>query len=331
MFPDKIYYEPNSLDYELGKQLKEKYKHLPWQEIKSHNKIDELRTNANSEFIAMKRHLIIGIRKTHNYVPNSKISDYLVPYTSSGCSAACLYCYLVCHYNKCAYLRLFVNREQMLEKIIKTINHSEKPLTLEIGSNSDLVLENTITKNLEWTIEHFKPKKDGFLTFPTKFCMVESLLPLNHQGRVIFRVSVNPEEIIKTIELGTSPLVKRVQALNQMCDAGYKVGLLIAPVILLENWKVLYQKLIDQLSFLLSQKVKKEASIEIIFMTYSFVHRAINSEAFPDLDSLYKKEQMTGRGMGKYSYHNTLREEGETFLRKELEEKLKGMPILYIV
>ena len=34
-------------------------------------------------------------------------------YTSSGCTAACMYCYLVCNYNKCAYLRLFVNREQM--------------------------------------------------------------------------------------------------------------------------------------------------------------------------------------------------------------------------
>ena len=67
----------------------------------------------------------------------------------------CMYCYLVCNYNKCAYLRLFVNREQMLDKIIKTCNESEKELILEIGSNSDLILENTITGNLEWTIENF--------------------------------------------------------------------------------------------------------------------------------------------------------------------------------
>ena len=110
----------------------------------------------NKEFIEMKRNLIIGTRKTHKFVENHKISDYLVPYTSSGCSAACMYCYLVCNYNKCSYLRLFVNREKMLDKIIKTAEKEERELTFEIGSNSDLVLENTITGNLVWTIENFK-------------------------------------------------------------------------------------------------------------------------------------------------------------------------------
>ena len=39
---------------------------------------------------------------------------------------------------------------------------SEKELTLEIGSNSDLILENTITNNLVWTIENFKKSKKGY-------------------------------------------------------------------------------------------------------------------------------------------------------------------------
>ncbi|HCX79085.1 MAG TPA: spore photoproduct lyase, partial [Firmicutes bacterium] len=46
----------------------------------------------------------------------------------------CLYCYLVCHYNKCSYLRLFVNREEMLKKLLKTAAAS-RDLTFEIGSN----------------------------------------------------------------------------------------------------------------------------------------------------------------------------------------------------
>ena len=58
----------------------------------------------------------------------------------------CLYCYLVCNFNKCSYLRIFVNREEMLDKIIKTANKSDKELIFEIGSNSDLVLENMITR-----------------------------------------------------------------------------------------------------------------------------------------------------------------------------------------
>jgi hypothetical protein len=118
--PHKIYYEEAALNYELGKFLREKYKHLEWIPIENHNNIPFLRANPNSEFLRMKQDIVVAVRKTHNYVPNYKTSDYLVPYTSSGCSAACLYCYLVCNYNKCSYLSLFVNREQMLDKIIKT-------------------------------------------------------------------------------------------------------------------------------------------------------------------------------------------------------------------
>ena len=113
--PDKIYCEDGIENYELGKELLEKYKDIPKIAIENHNNIEEMRKKENSEFAKMKRNLIIGTRKTHKYVPNSKISNFLVPYTSSGCIAACMYCYLVCNYNKCAYLRLFVNREQMLK------------------------------------------------------------------------------------------------------------------------------------------------------------------------------------------------------------------------
>lgn len=331
MFPDKIYYEPAVLDYELGRQLKETYKSLPWSEIESHNRIDELRTNPNSQFAHMKRHLIIGVRKTHKYVPNSKVSDFLVPYTSSGCTAMCLYCYLVCNYNKCAYLRLFVNREEMLEKIKKHANKEARNYTYEIGSNSDLVLENTITGNLEWTIKNFAHNPYGRLTFPTKFHMVDSLLPLDHQGKIIFRMSVNPDEIINKIELGTSSLSERIKAVNQMCDADYPVGLLIAPVILTDDWKNQYSRLISQLADELSPKVKRTAFIEIIFMTYSFVQNAINTDAFPNGVQLLDKELMTGRGRGKYCYRQELRDDGEDFLRNQLQEKLREMNILYVV
>lgn len=329
MFPDKIYYEEAVLNYPLGMYLKQKYNDKVWIPIKSHNKIDELRSRPNTDFHELKQYLIIGVRKTHKFVPNAKVSDYLVPYTSSGCSAKCLYCYLVCNYNKCSYLRLFVNREQMLDKIIKTAEQASEELTFEIGSNSDLILENAITSNLIWTIERFANSKKGYLTFPTKFSGVAPLLPLNHRGKIIFRMSVNPTEVIRQVEIGTSPLESRIRALNQMCDAGYPSGLLIAPVIFLSGWKQLYDNLITQLSELLSAKVKKTGFIEIIFMSYSFVHRKINEEAFPDSPELYDNTLMTGRGRGRYTYKNDIRQEAEEFFRAELAKKLPDMRILY--
>lgn len=197
--PQAIYFESNIKNYELGRELMSKYKDIPKFEIENHNNIEEMRNKPNKEFANMKRNLIIGIRKTHKFVENHKTSDFLVPYTSSGCTASCLYCYLVCNYNKCSYLRLFVNREQMLDKIIKTAEKADKNLNFEIGSNSDLILENTITNNLKWTIENFSQTKKGNLTFPTKFDMVDNILNLNHEGKVTIRMSMNPEEIINRV------------------------------------------------------------------------------------------------------------------------------------
>lgn len=329
MIPSSIYYEPDILNYEMGKNLHLKFEELPWIPIESHNNIEELRTKENTEFAALKQLLILGVRKTHKYVENHKVSDYLVPYTSSGCTAMCLYCYLVCNYNKCSYLRIFVNREQMMERLIRYSNKSERELIFELGSNSDLILENTITNNLPWTIEQFVKEGKGKITFPTKFSMVDSLLSLNHQNRVIFRMSVNPTYIIQNIEIGTTSLVKRIEAINKMAEAGYKVGILIAPVILVDNWKVLYTELLDILNDVLSPKMKQQMFIEIIFMTYSFVHRQINNQAFPESIELYNKDFMTGRGMGKYCYRPEFRAKGEEWLRTEIEKRFGIGKILY--
>ncbi len=331
MFPEKIYYEPKIEEYAMGKSLMLKYKDVPWIPIENHNNIFELRTRPNQDFIDMKKYLIIGTRKTHKYVDNFKISDYLVPFTSSGCPAMCLYCYLVCNYNKCSYLRVFVNHEHMLERLIKKSATFESEKVFEIGSNSDLIIENKITGSLPETIEQFAKYGKGAITFPTKFGMVEDLLPLNHQGKVIFRMSLNPEEIIKDIEIGTSNLNFRMKALNDMYEAGYKVGILIAPVIMIEGWKFIYTKLLDQLADKLPPKLKEQIQFEIIFMTFSYVQRAINEQAFPEKNSLYHQELMTGRGRGKYCYKQSYREDGERFLREEISRRFHNKSIVYIV
>ena len=327
--PDAIYYEEKVKDYELGRELLDKYKNVPQFVIENHNNIEEMRKKENKEFPKMKRNLILGIRKTHKFVPNNKISNYLVPYTSSGCIAMCLYCYLVCNYNKCAYLRIFVNREEMLEKIIKVSNESKEELVFEIGSNSDLILENTITKNLRWTIENLQRAEKGYITFPTKFDMVDDILDVEGKERVIIRMSFNPKEIIQKIEMGTSSLENRVKAINKLAKAGYKVGILIAPVIFVENWKNLYKELIIYLKEKLSDEVKNTLFFEVIFMTYSYVHRKINEEAFPGAIDLYNKELMTGRGKGKYTYKQDQRRIGEEYIKKLLDEYFPKNKIVY--
>ena len=102
------------------------------------------------------------------------------------------------------------------------------------------------------------------LTFPTKFDMVDPILNLDHQGKIIVRMSVNPQEIISQIEIGTSPLKNRIQAINKLKKAEYKVGILIAPVVLVDDWKEKYTELVKYLYENLDEEVKKDIFFEMI-------------------------------------------------------------------
>ena len=161
--------------------------------------------------------------------------------------------------------------------------------------------------------------------------MVDDILSLNHKGKVTVRMSVNPRYIINRVEFGTSRLDARINAINKLAEAGYNVGILIAPVIMVENWKEMYLELIKILDSKLSKKVKKEAFFEIIFMTYSYVHTKINEEAFTNSINLYNKEIMKGGGRGKYRYKEEYKKDGELFLREQMNKYFPNNKIEYIV
>ena len=135
--------------------------------------------------------------------------------------------------------------------------------------------------------------------------------------------------LLKKSNFGTSPLKNRIVAINKLAKAGYKIGIIIAPVILVDNWQTLYKNLIIQLETSLCIEAKKKVFFEVIFMTYSYIHRAINTEAFPKALDLYDNEKMKNRGLGKYAYKQNYREEGEKYLKDLLERYFPKNKIIY--
>ena len=330
--PQRVYVENGCESYSLGRTLTEKYRSMGIEiiPIEDHNKIPELRERPDSDFPKLKRYLVLGIRKSLTHQRNNKTSDFLVPYTSSGCSAMCLYCYLVCTYYKSAYLRVFVNRDQMMEKLKKAAQKYPGSV-FEIGSNSDLVLENSVSGSLEWTIEQFADVQNARLTLPTKFDMVNGLLPLKHGDNVTIRMSLNPDEIIRRVEFGTSRLDNRIEALNKLHHAGYDVGILIAPVILMDGYEALYDGLLQRMAEHIDPEILRGMPLEIIFMTYGTVTKQINEQAFPGAVPLYDKENMTFCGRARFGYTQPTKAEVSEFLRKRITYWLPEARIAYIV
>jgi spore photoproduct lyase len=328
--PEKLYIEKGCENYRLGKELMEKYadKEMVW--VDDHNKIPELRERPDADFPKLKRYLVLGIRKSLAHQKNNKTSDFLVPYTSSGCGAMCLYCYLVCTYYKSAYLRVFVNREAMMDKLIRAAEKFPGSV-FEIGSNSDLVLENSVSGNLEWTIREFRGVQNARLTLPTKFDMVDPLLSLNHGGNVTIRMSLNPGEVIRRVEFGTSELHERIEALNKLYRAHYDVGILVAPIILIDGYEALYESLFQTMAAELDPGLLRGVPLEIIFMTYGMVTRNINEQAFPNAVALYNKENMAFCGRARYGYTQEVKQRVSAFLRDRIAYYLPEARIAYIV
>ena len=331
--PTKVYFEPVVATYEQGKYLLDKYEALGIETIpiEAHHKIDELRNRPNIEYTKMKRYLILGTRKTIKLIPNDKSADYIVPFTSSGCTAMCLYCYLMCHFNTNSYLRVFMNRDDMIAKVKKNIKKVGEHKIYELGCNSDMVLENTITGNLRWAIEEFGKLTNATATFATKFHMVDDLLTARHNGNTQIRMSVNPHDLIQKVEYGTSTLKQRIEAANKMYDAGYRVGLNIAPIMLVENYKEQYEGLFKTLKRDLSEGVKNQLFIEVIFMTYGTENYYINTESMPNAINLLEKDKMRPKGPGKYTYKSEYRNPAQEFIETLIEKYLPEATISYIV
>lgn len=333
LVPEKVYYETEVENYPLGIELLHRYQNQRVEliNIQNHNKIPELRELPDSEFVKMKKYLILGIRKTTRLIPNNRSADFIVPFTSSGCSAMCLYCYLVCTFFKNSYLRIFVNREDMITQVKKKAQKLGEEKVYEIGCNSDMVLENQLTGNLRWAIEQFAGIENARCTFATKFADVDDLLDIDHNGHTQMRISVNPAEIIKRAEIGTARLQDRIDAANKMYNAGYKVGINVAPIVLMDDWREQYSSLFDELHEKLDDQLKKDTFFELIFMTYGLANEKINEAALPGTINIFEKEKMKPKGRGKYHYKPDISSQARDFFERLIAEKFPQAKISYIV
>lgn len=331
--PKKVLYEEAIFDYPLGVELFNRYKNLGIDMIKidKHHNVPFIKDASDEKFIEFKKYIVLAVRKSLTLSPNKLSADFIVPFTSSGCSAMCTYCYLVCNFFKGSYLRIFVNRDAIMNSVKKKANKIGETKIYEIGSTSDMVLENTITGNLRWAIEEFGKMDNAICTFATKFSMVDDLLDIKHNGHTRMRISVNPDEIISKIEIGTSSLDNRIKAANKMFLAGYKVGINLAPIILVDDWKTLYKNMFEKLSDKLNPKLKEKLFIEMIFMTYGIANDKINSVAMPNVKNVFDKQNMTPKGRGKYCYKKNIRDDATYYFKELIKKYLDDIKISYIV
>ncbi len=122
-------------------------------------------------------------------------------------------------------------------------------ITLFEGSAvSDPLFAEPFTHAVSRAVEYFAPEEHSMFRFVTKSDYVDTLLHLEHRGKTRIRYSINTPRIIKKYEPGLPSLEKRLQAMKKLYQAGYPIGLMIAPIFLDAGWKEEYRGLFKTLA-----------------------------------------------------------------------------------
>ena len=334
--PKRVLFEARSLEYQRGVDMHQKFIGLkiPVEVMGKGNRVSGIANHPPARaWNEAKDTLVVRVRDTKKFETCRPSANFQLPLASS-CPGKCEYCYLHTTLGKKPYIRVYANLEEILERAQSYIRERlPEDTVFEGAATSDPLPVEPYSGSLADTITFFGRQEKAWFRFVTKFNQVDSLIELKHNGRTRFRFSVNTEKIIAHWEHGTPNLDSRLDALARVAQAGYPMGVIIAPVVLDESWQKDYGRLLNELSNRL-QGVE-DLTIEIILHRYT--DRAKNTilDIFPSSSLPMEKEDRVYKygqfGYGKWVYPKDIYKLAEEFFRAKISTLLAKAKIEYLV
>nr|WP_314445730.1 radical SAM protein [uncultured Sphingomonas sp.] len=262
---------------------------------------------------------------------------------AEGCPAHCAYCYLAGSLKGPPITRVYANLDEITAALpaylgqgritSRSRTRAHEGTTFEASCYTDPLALEPLTGSLAALIRFFGAwDADVQLRFTSKFADVSSLLGLPHAGRTRMRASVNPPAYHR-FEAGTDPVVARLAALRRMGQAGYKVGLTIAPIIAAEGWREAYAELIDAAAEQLRGLPGLDLTAELITHRFTPGSREVLTSWYPgsdlEMDPDRRAERRTKFAGTKFVYPPELMNELKTFFHDQLAARLPEARILY--
>ncbi|MFZ7103577.1 MAG: spore photoproduct lyase [Peptococcaceae bacterium] len=336
--PKRAFFEPEALDYPLGRKIYDTLKELgvPIQKTPSHNRITGIPGKTPQEqYLEGKNTMVIGIRRTMNFQTCKPSAHYQLPLTTS-CSGKCEYCYLNTTLGKKPYLRVYVNTTEILQKTQEYIDRSQPALTVfEGAATSDPLPTEPYTGNLARTIEFFARQEYGRFRFVTKFVNVESLLHLAHNQHTRFRFSLNSNYVINKFEHNTPGLSRRIAAAGKVSGADYPLGFIIGPIIKYAGYQKEYRQLLQDLRATLNPQAFPGLAFELITHRYTKKAKEQILDVFPSTElpmlEAERKFKYGQFGYGKYVYPPETMAELKEFFTDQLTSLFPEAEISYFV
>lgn len=284
--------------------------------------------------------LVVAPPSKRKLQPIAPSADWRID-LAEGCPAHCGYCYLAGSLKGPPITRVYANLPEILAELpahlgqgtvtSRSTARAHEGTTFEASCYTDPLGIEHVTGSLSALIAHFGAwEAEVQLRFTTKFDAVEPLLTLDHGGRTRMRASINPAAYAR-FEGGTSPVAARLAALRKMADAGYRIGLTVAPIIAAEGWREAYGKLLAEAGRMLADV--PDVTIELITHRYTPGSKAVLETWYPgsslDLSMANRTQKRTKFGSTKYVYDADTMRALRTFFQDVIAAKLPEARILY--
>ncbi len=335
--PKRVLFEEKSLDYPIGKNL---YKIFNNKDTEIHilksNRVTQIPGDSPlNQYVEGKNSLVIRVRKNQEFQSCKPSAHYQLPLLS-GCAGKCEYCYLNTRFGNKPYTTIYVNVDDILQKVKSYIEERKPELTLfEAAATSDPIPFEQYTGSLRKAIEFIGNEEMAKLRLVTKFSQIDSLLGIKHNGRTTIRFSINSKKIIDEYEHGTSSLKDRIDASKRILDDGYNIGFIIGPIIIYENWKNNYLTMLNELRDRLGQEIDSKISFEVISHRFTTAAKNKILEIFPNttlpMTEEGRKYKYGQFGYGKYVYEKDSLEDMKLFFKDNIKTLFPKGEIEYII
>ncbi len=235
---------------------------------------------------------------------------------AEGCPAHCSYCYLAGSLAGPPIVRVYANLPEILATLPAAVGQgavtsasaarAHEGTTFECSCYTDPLALEHLTGHLAACITRFGAWDAPVqLRFTTKFDAVEPLLGLRHAGRTRVRFSVNAREAERH-EGGAPRMPLRLAALRAMALAGYPVGLTVAPILRLANWREAYDRLFADVAGALAGVAGLDLTIELITHRFTPKSKGVLTGWYPgsplEMDEAQRSRKTTKFGSVKYVF-----------------------------
>ena len=263
---------------------------------------------------------------------------------AEGCPAHCQYCYLAGSLSGPPVTRVYADVDDILAGLEPYVGQGTitsrsaarrgEGTTFEASCYTDPLALEHLTGSWQRAVEFFGGwDADVQLRWTTKYAGIEPFLSVEHAGRTRVRFSVNARPVTTRMEGGTAKVEERIAALGRLARAGYPVGLTIAPIMPLPDWRAEYGALLALAASELAGAGEVDLTAELITHRFTPGSKEVLLGWYPqtklEMDEQARTQKRGKFGGVKYVYPKEVMRELRGWFEAEIARVLPACRVLY--